>query len=71
MHFSFFACKANLYFKGSLHEWRIVFIVTASIYLIGAIPYIIFAKGEVQQWAAANKKSNDELEETKHKFLFN
>ncbi|XP_020712094.2 sialin isoform X1 [Athalia rosae] len=41
-------------------EWRVVFIIAASIYLGGAIIYGVFASGELQPWAVnpKTKKGN-------------
>lgn len=48
------------YQKGTAEEWRLVFIVTAVFYLIGGIPYIFLAKGEVEKWAILEStKQND------------
>ena len=32
-------------------EWQVVFYVAAAIYTVGAIIYVIFAQGEIQDWA--------------------
>jgi dipeptide/tripeptide permease len=39
-------------------EWQKVFIVTAVVYLIGAIVYVVLCKGDLEPWANVNKKSN-------------
>lgn len=43
-------------------EWRIVFIITAVVYLIGAIVLLIFSSGELEPWAQKNKKNQVEEE---------
>ena len=40
-----------LCFKGTSEEWRIVFIVTAVFYALGGLPFLLFARGEVEKWA--------------------
>lgn len=37
--------------NGSADEWKIVFYIASSIYLIGAITYGLWASGELQPWA--------------------
>lgn len=44
-------------------EWRIVFFITAGVYLIGAIVLLILSSGEVESWAC-KKKSVDHGEES-------
>lgn len=39
------------------NQWRIVFFVSASIYLVGCVFYWIFASGELQSWAVEPKES--------------
>jgi hypothetical protein len=41
-------------------EWRIVFIITCVIYLIGGLVYAILADGSPQPWAI---RKNEETEE--------
>lgn len=31
-------------------EWRIIFIITACVYFVTDIVFVIFASGEVQPW---------------------
>ncbi|XP_034196051.1 major facilitator superfamily transporter 9 [Osmia lignaria lignaria] len=40
----------------STSEWRVIFIITSVIYLIGAVIYGLFASGEKQRWAEENKE---------------
>ena len=53
-----------LIFKQKQEEWRIVFIITAVIYLIGAIILLIFTKGTVEPWAVKSKASQKDHEES-------
>lgn len=47
-------------------EWRTAFYIAAGVYCLGAIAYIILAKGEVQAWAEYHDEGQDqELEEIK------
>ncbi|XP_063991566.1 sialin [Diachasmimorpha longicaudata] len=39
-------------------EWRMVFIIAGSVYLIGAVIYGLFASGERQKWAEEPKKKD-------------
>jgi hypothetical protein len=41
--------------KQKQEEWRIVFIITACVYLIGAIVLFIFTSGKVEPWATKKK----------------
>lgn len=41
------------------NQWRIVFFVSASIYLIGCLFYWFFASGELQSWAVEPHDSTD------------
>uniref|UniRef100_A0A0B7A1X2 Sialin n=1 Tax=Arion vulgaris TaxID=1028688 RepID=A0A0B7A1X2_9EUPU len=40
-------------------QWQIIFYITASIYLTGAIVFIILAKGEEMSWSRAPPKENE------------
>ncbi|VDK48813.1 unnamed protein product [Gongylonema pulchrum] len=42
-----------------LHEWRIVFVFTAGVFLFGAIIFALFGKGEVQKWASVAEPPAD------------
>ena len=46
-------------FWGTQEEWRIVFFICGGINLIGAVFYLIFAQGEVQEWAKSKQILND------------
>lgn len=39
-------------------EWNTVFVITAAIYLVGAVIYGLFASGELQPWAKKPKNEN-------------
>ena len=39
-------------------EWKIVFIISGVIYLLGAIFYTVFSSGEKQPWSSDRKYSN-------------
>jgi len=43
-------------------EWRIVFSVTAVMYLIGALAFLIFADCNIQPWAMEKKKERTVIE---------
>ncbi|XP_012273084.1 vesicular glutamate transporter 2 [Orussus abietinus] len=43
----------------SAAEWRIVFIIAGSIYLVGAVIYGVFASGERQPWADESTTASD------------
>jgi len=38
------------YLQSTQAEWRVVFYITAAIYVIGAILFCILAEGEIQPW---------------------
>lgn len=48
-------------------QWKIVFIISASIYLVGCVVYWFFASGELQPWAIVKKTDGDDVEEEKQK----
>ncbi|XP_067000877.2 sialin [Anabrus simplex] len=49
----------------SAAEWKIVFYIASSIYLVGAIFYGVFASGERQEWA---KESSSERKDEEHAY---
>ena len=51
-----------LYLKKTQAEWRIVFSVTAVMYLIGALAFLIFADCNIQPWAMEKKKERTVIE---------
>jgi len=53
------------------NQWRIVFFVSASIYLFGAVFYWLFCSGELQKWAVNEpdvEKKNRDLELSRHAY---
>lgn len=51
-------------------QWKIVFIISASIYLVGCVVYWFFASGQLQPWAIHKKTDGDddmEIEKQKKK----
>jgi ACS family sodium-dependent inorganic phosphate cotransporter len=46
--------------NSTVDEWRIVFFISATIYVIGTIVYSFFGKGEIQSWAADRKENEKE-----------
>lgn len=50
-------------------QWQIIFIVSASIYLVGCVVYWFFASGEIQPWAI-EKKNDGDIEYQKKKDSF-
>lgn len=49
----------NQILKGTAEEWRIVFIVTAVFYVIGAIPFLLLVDDKVQHWNDLDSSSNE------------
>lgn len=49
--------------NGRQSEWSLVFYITAGIYVIGAIAYIILGSAEKQPWAEEKKPTEREIEE--------
>lgn len=51
-------------------EWKVVFYIAASIYLVGAVIYGIFASGEKQPWAfePVNPKDAEENKKSEHSY---
>ncbi len=43
-------------------EWSYVFILTASLYLIGFFAYLIWGDSDLQPWAQEKKENNDAQE---------
>ncbi|XP_023310014.1 sialin [Anoplophora glabripennis] len=48
--------------KKSADDWRIVFYISAGIYLVGAVIYGLFASGEIQPWAIESEPLNQGVE---------
>ncbi|XP_018578564.1 sialin-like, partial [Anoplophora glabripennis] len=46
----------------SADDWRIVFYISAGIYLVGAVIYGLFASGEIQPWAIESEPLNQGVE---------
>jgi ACS family sodium-dependent inorganic phosphate cotransporter-like MFS transporter 5 len=44
-------------------EWRVVFFITAGVYVAGAIGYLILGSGELQPWAAKKAAPQNPEEE--------
>ena len=53
----------NNCFKQKQEEWRIVFFITAAVYAMGAIGFLILGSADIQTWAT--KKTSEEVEEGK------
>ncbi|XP_017880754.1 vesicular glutamate transporter 2.2 [Ceratina calcarata] len=41
-------------------EWRVVFIISGAVYMIGAVIYGLYASGEKQPWAEEHEETNRE-----------
>uniref|UniRef100_A0A336KTH8 CSON014673 protein n=1 Tax=Culicoides sonorensis TaxID=179676 RepID=A0A336KTH8_CULSO len=48
-------------------QWKIVFIISASIYLVGCVVYWFFCSGNLQPWAIEKKTDGDHVEEKSNK----
>ena len=51
---------SRAYLDGYRDEWREVFIITAEIYVFGALVFLILASGEKQPWADGPQESTKE-----------
>ena len=40
-----------IFFKGTQEEWRVIFIITAAVYLVCGLPFMFMAKSEEEEWA--------------------
>lgn len=40
-------------------EWRIVFFITAVVYFVGGLGYILLGSGELEEWAVKKQTRND------------
>ncbi len=45
--------------QGTAGEWRIVFFLSAGIYIFGAVFYDLLASADVQEWAKSNPREED------------
>lgn len=52
----FYFNKKFINYTQTADEWRIVFYISASIYLCGGIIYWIWCSGEIQSWAIQETK---------------
>ena len=51
---------------GNCYEkWQLVFLIAASIHLFGILFYLIFANGELQDWASQEKELGEKGGNTK------
>ena len=50
-------------YKQKQEEWQIVFYITAVVYLVGAISYIVLASGELEPWATKKQADANGAEE--------
>lgn len=46
-------------FQNGFEQWRPVFFVGASVYIVSAIFFIFFGTGEIQKWNFSEKDLND------------
>ena len=54
----------NLNKKKKQEEWQKVFLITAVVYLVGALAFIVLGQGETQEWAKKQEvKPADDCEE--------
>ena len=51
-------------FKQKQEEWRIVFLITAVVYLLGALVLLVFTKGSLEPWAIKSKSLSKFKEES-------
>lgn len=49
--------------SGDRFEWRLVFFISAGIYLVGCVIYWFYASGELQEWAKSPEQRALEAEE--------
>lgn len=49
--------------SGDRYEWRLVFFISAGIYLVGCVIYWFYASGELQEWAKSPEQKAAEAEE--------
>ena len=47
-------------------EWRLVFLISAGVYLFGMIFYVLFGSGEKQAWADGDDRGQMERDEMNH-----
>jgi len=45
--------------QGTKQEWRLVFYLSAALFLLGGIFFAIFAEGTVQPWAKTSSSTSD------------
>ncbi|XP_076177673.1 major facilitator superfamily transporter 9 [Ptiloglossa arizonensis] len=45
-------------------EWRTVFIIAGTVYLLGAVIYGLYASGEKQSWAEDNQETEEETKQS-------
>ncbi|EDW67516.1 sialin [Drosophila virilis] len=49
--------------SGDRYEWRLVFFISAGIYLVGCVIYWFYASGELQEWAKTPEQKASEAEQ--------
>lgn len=48
---------------GDRDQWRVVFFISAGIYLVGCVIYWFYASGELQEWAKTPEQKALEAEQ--------
>lgn len=56
-------CFKFFFIKGTQEEWRVVFLITAAVFLVCGLPFMFLAKSEEEDWA----KDVPEIEPEKNK----
>ncbi|RZF40673.1 hypothetical protein LSTR_LSTR012774 [Laodelphax striatellus] len=50
----------------TISEWQTVFLISSTVYIIGAVVYAFLASGKIQPWASNNQECNTLLDDQSH-----
>ena len=56
------------FLQGTREQWQLCFLMSALMYLVGWLSYMIFAKSDVQEWAKTDNNSSDIVLEVRINF---
>ena len=47
------------FLQGTREQWQLCFLMSALMYLVGWLSYMIFGKSDVQEWAKIDNENSD------------
>lgn len=59
----YFYWPTNFCFQNTYGQWQIIFGIVAASYLVGALSFLLFGKGELQSWNNPPEKNGVALQD--------